>query len=220
MLLVKNKNWIYLGQIKKVELMQNLNNIIIWYQGSNQINYRYFKKIRGNSRTNYRNQNTVILLTKQNWKFNSRFGVILNKSKLNNSKECYFIKKNYEREKEKKIITLMQKQLIMGNLSANTYFKKFLIIRGIGYKLTFSKKFISIQIGLSHPWNIRILNDLLIKSNKKGTNILFQKLNGPRLSTFLAKIKYLHSPDSYKGKGIRYKKEKIKRKEGKKKKTI
>ncbi|TSD02893.1 MAG: large subunit ribosomal protein L6 [Parcubacteria group bacterium Athens0714_16] len=96
----------------------------------------------------------------------------------------------------------------------NTPFQKKLIIEGIGYKATLSGSTIVLNIGFSHPVNIKI---------PAGLNVLIEKniitvsgIDKEAVGQFTAVIRSRKEPEPYKGKGIRYFDEIIKRKEGKK----
>jgi len=94
-------------------------------------------------------------------------------------------------------------------------------IRGVGYRFEVSPLKITIQAGYSHLLFQKSSLTTAIRSlivNKKATQVFFQGTNLMKLNLFLSTIRNLRQPDVYKGKGIRYKKDFIKRKEGKKKK--
>jgi large subunit ribosomal protein L6 len=59
-----------------------------------------------------------------------------------------------------------------------------------------------------------------MKLNRKLTGIRFNNYNDAFLHGLLSTIRNYKKPDVYKGKGIRYKKDTVIRKEGKKKKTF
>jgi large subunit ribosomal protein L6 len=109
------------------------------------------------------------------------------------------------------------KQLIIG---ASVGFKKFLRVRGVGYRFNISSTALTIQAGYSHLLKIKIPFFKSFVTNKKATLIRGRSVDLITLSTFFAAVRYLRSPDVYKGKGIRYRKDSFIRKEGKKKKTI
>lgn len=101
-------------------------------------------------------------------------------------------------------------------------FQKALRLRGVGYRFDISPLKITIQVGHSHVVFRKLpLQNLLqqVLINKKATLLKIKSSNLTFLHTFLSSIRNLHPPDVYKGKGIRYHKELISRKEGKKKKT-
>ena len=107
----------------------------------------------------------------------------------------------------------------MGNLVG---FQKALRVRGVGYKFDVSPLKITVQAGYSHLLFQKLPLPLYFQSlflNKKAVKIYMQGSNLMRLNLYLAAIRNLRQPDVYKGKGLRYQKEVIMRKEGKKKKT-
>lgn len=96
----------------------------------------------------------------------------------------------------------------------NTPFQKQLIIEGIGYKATLSGENIVLNIGFSHPVNVKIPHGLKVLV-EKGL-ITISGNDKEAVGQFAAIIKSKKKPEPYKGKGIRYVGEIIKRKEGKK----
>ncbi len=93
-------------------------------------------------------------------------------------------------------------------------FEKKLIIEGIGYKADVKGTTLALALGFSHPVNLPIPEGIKVVSDK-GT----LTLNGADkevLGQFVAKIRSLKKPEPYKGKGIRYDTEVIRRKQGKK----
>ena len=72
-----------------------------------------------------------------------------------------------------------------------------------------------LKLGFSHKLKIKIPNNIKIfcsKSNK----IIFFSVEKDKLFEFIIKVKNLKKPDSYKGKGLIFKNENLKLKEGKK----
>jgi len=109
--------------------------------------------------------------------------------------------------------------VIIGSLSG---FQNALRLRGVGYKFDISFLKITIQVGYSHLVSRKIPSQTLLQAlilNKKATLLKSKSSELTFLHAFLGGIRNLRSPDVYKGKGIRYKKDFIFRKEGKKKKT-
>lgn len=95
-----------------------------------------------------------------------------------------------------------------------TGFEKKLIIEGIGFKAQLEGTNLSLNIGLSHPVKIEI---------PKGVKVLVEKslitINGydkEVIGQFSANVRAFKKPEPYKGTGIRYEKEVIRRKAGKK----
>lgn len=94
-------------------------------------------------------------------------------------------------------------------------FEKQLEIRGIGYKASLEgEKILKLEVGFSHPVKIAIPSSLKVSIEK---NII--KVSGidkQKVGEFAAKIRRIQPPEPYKGKGIRYLGEEVRKKEGKK----
>lgn len=110
-------------------------------------------------------------------------------------------------------------------IGSSVGFKNALRVRGVGYKFSISSTQLTIQAGYSHilrsrlPFSTKGPNLQSIMTNKKSTLFQLKSENLVQLNTFLSSIRNLHKPDVYKGKGIRYRRDVVRRKEGKKKKT-
>jgi large subunit ribosomal protein L6 len=92
----------------------------------------------------------------------------------------------------------------------------------VGYRFDISPLKITIQAGYSHFVFRKIPSTSSLQTlilNKKATLLKIKSSDITMLHTFLSSIRNLRHPDVYKGKGIRYQKDFIFRKEGKKKKT-
>lgn len=96
----------------------------------------------------------------------------------------------------------------------NTAFSKKLIIEGIGYKSEVKGTNLVLALGFSHPVIVPISDGLKVTAEK---NILTITGNDKEMvGQFAASVRMLKKPEPYKGKGIRYDGEVIKRKQGKK----
>ncbi|MDB5254426.1 MAG: ribosomal protein large subunit ribosomal protein [Parcubacteria group bacterium] len=96
----------------------------------------------------------------------------------------------------------------------NKPFEKKLILEGIGYKSEVKGSEIVFALGFSHPVNVAIPSSLKVTAEKN--NITVSGINKEEVGEFAAKIRALKKPEPYKGKGMRYSDEVIKRKQGKK----
>lgn len=103
------------------------------------------------------------------------------------------------------------KNMIRG---VNNPFEKKLVIEGIGFKADIKGSEIVLSLGFSHPIKISIPNGLAVKSEKGVVTIV--GIDKELVGSFAAKLRDLKKPEPYKGKGIRYSDEVIKRKQGKK----
>jgi large subunit ribosomal protein L6 len=96
----------------------------------------------------------------------------------------------------------------------NQEFKKVLIIEGVGYKANAVGKKITLNIGFSHPVDIEIPEGLKAVTEKE--KIIISGIDKQKVTQFAAVLRDMKRPEPYKGKGIRYEGEIIRRKEGKK----
>lgn len=95
-----------------------------------------------------------------------------------------------------------------------TPFEKKLIIEGVGYKGEVSGKNLVLSIGFSHKVILPIPEGLTLTIEKSVFSI--SGISKEEVGKFAATIRAQKKPEPYKGKGIRYSDEVIRRKEGKK----
>jgi len=94
-------------------------------------------------------------------------------------------------------------------------FEKKLEIQGIGYKASIEDaKTLKLEVGFSHPVKLEIPEDLDVSVEKNLIKI--SGIDKQKVGQFAAKIRKVRPPEPYKGKGIRYLGEKVRKKEGKK----
>lgn len=96
----------------------------------------------------------------------------------------------------------------------NTPFVKKLILEGIGYKSEVKGDSIVFALGFSHPVTVAIPAGLKVTAEKNVITI--SGINKEEVGSFAAKLRSLKKPEPYKGKGMRYDNEVIRRKQGKK----
>ena len=92
-------------------------------------------------------------------------------------------------------------------------FKKQLEIVGIGYKVRLEGKTLILNVGFSHEVKFEIPED--IDASVEGNNIEISGIDKQKVGQTAAAIRALKKPEPYKGKGIRYKDEVVRRKTGK-----
>ena len=95
-------------------------------------------------------------------------------------------------------------------------FSKTLIVNGVGYRATVGEGILTLQLGYSHDIKLAIPNDLEVKCTKP-TEISISGIDKQKVGQFASEVRALRKPEPYKGKGVRYSDEVIRRKEGKKK---
>jgi large subunit ribosomal protein L6 len=94
-------------------------------------------------------------------------------------------------------------------------FTKALEINGVGYRCAVQGKTIDLSVGYSHPVKIEVPEGLTVTSNSN-TELSIAGIDIQKVNEFAANVRKVRPPEPYKGKGIRYKDEHIRRKEGKK----
>ena len=94
-------------------------------------------------------------------------------------------------------------------------FKKGLEIIGVGYRFAVSGNTLTIQAGYSHPVKLEIPKGVSVNAIS-ATEIEISGADKQVVGEFAANIRKVREPEPYKGKGIRYKGEHVRHKEGKK----
>ena len=103
------------------------------------------------------------------------------------------------------------KNMIKG---VETPYQKKLILEGVGFKSEVKGKEFNFALGFSHPVIIPIPEGITATAEKN--NITITGIDKELVGNFTAAIRALKKPEPYKGKGIRYEDEVIRRKQGKK----
>ena len=93
-------------------------------------------------------------------------------------------------------------------------FEKGLEIIGVGYRFQVQGNVLTVNAGYSHPVKITVPEGLTVES-VSNTEIVVKGINKELVGEFAANIRKVRKPEPYKGKGIRYKGEVVRRKEGK-----
>ncbi|MEW5804702.1 MAG: 50S ribosomal protein L6 [bacterium] len=93
-------------------------------------------------------------------------------------------------------------------------FERKLEIVGIGYKANVSGKTLTLNLGFSHPIEYPIPDGIEIQVEKQ-TNIIVRGSDKQKVGQVCAEIRGFRPPEPYKGKGIRYEGESVRRKVGK-----
>ena len=94
-------------------------------------------------------------------------------------------------------------------------YEKALEIIGVGYRFNVQGKKLVINAGYSHPVNMKIPEGITVES-VSNTEITVKGIDKVLVGEFAANIRKVRKPEPYKGKGIRYAGEVIRRKVGKK----
>ena len=94
-------------------------------------------------------------------------------------------------------------------------YEKGLEIVGVGYRFNVKGKMLEVNAGFSHKVEMEIPEGLTVESVST-TEITVKGIDKEAVGKFAAEIREVRKPEPYKGKGIHYKGEHIRRKEGKK----
>lgn len=96
----------------------------------------------------------------------------------------------------------------------NKLYEKRLLIEGVGFKADVKGEELVLSVGFSHQVSIKIPKGIKVVSDKNG--ILISGIDIETVGDFTARVRAVKKPEPYKGKGIRYSDEVIRRKQGKK----
>jgi len=93
-------------------------------------------------------------------------------------------------------------------------FKKVLLINGVGYRAEVQEKVLVLNLGYSNPVEYPIPDDLTIACDGP-TRITVEGIDKQRVGQASAEVRSIRPPEPYKGKGVRYEDEYVRRKVGK-----
>lgn len=96
----------------------------------------------------------------------------------------------------------------------NTVFKKKLILEGVGFRVSLSGNNLELIVGFSHPVLLPVPDGIKVEVEKNAITV--SGADKEKVGQFAAEIRATKKPEPYKGKGIRYEGEIIRRKQGKK----
>ena len=96
----------------------------------------------------------------------------------------------------------------------STGFSKDLEIHGVGLRAAVKGKDLDLSLGRSHPLLHPIPSGLTVTVNEN-TKIKVEGIDKQLVGQFAAEVRGFYPPEPYKGKGVRYSDEKVRRKEGK-----
>jgi large subunit ribosomal protein L6 len=95
-----------------------------------------------------------------------------------------------------------------------TPFAKELEIRGVGYRAEVDAKSLKLVVGFSHPVDVPIPDGIKV-SVDRNVIVRIEGIDRAKVGQFAADVRSVRPPEPYKGKGIRYLEEQVRRKVGK-----
>jgi large subunit ribosomal protein L6 len=93
-------------------------------------------------------------------------------------------------------------------------YKKTLVIQGVGYRVAAKGKNLEFSLGYSHPILVEPPEGISF-TVERPTQLTVEGIDKQKVGEVAANIRKLRKPDPYKGKGVRYEGEQIRRKVGK-----
>lgn len=95
----------------------------------------------------------------------------------------------------------------------NEPFEKKLLVEGVGYKVNLNGKTLVLDVGFSHSVEVEVPEGLEVAVEKNEISI--KGADKEKVGQFAADVRATKKPEPYKGKGVRYEDEVVRRKEGK-----
>ncbi|WP_420421942.1 50S ribosomal protein L6 [Simkania sp.] len=93
-------------------------------------------------------------------------------------------------------------------------FEKQLSLIGVGYRAAVKGDVLDLSLGFSHPCQLKIPSDVTV-AVEKSTLIKISGMDKQRVGQFAANVRSVRPPEPYKGKGVRYVDEYVRKKAGK-----
>ena len=94
--------------------------------------------------------------------------------------------------------------------------EKKLVLNGVGYRAKVTGKSVNLTVGLSHPVDYKLPEGVTAESPSQ-TEVVIKGIDKQAVGQAAAELRSFRPPEPYKGKGIRYADEYVRRKEAKKK---
>jgi large subunit ribosomal protein L6 len=94
-------------------------------------------------------------------------------------------------------------------------FTRSLMITGVGYKAELQGKILMLSLGYSTDFGVAVPDGISAVVEANGQKIVLAGSDRQRLGQFASEIRSLRLPEPYKGKGLRYEEERIRKKVGK-----
>lgn len=95
-------------------------------------------------------------------------------------------------------------------------FEKKLVLNGVGYRAKASGKVLNLTLGFSHPVDYQLPEGVTAETPSQ-TEIVLKSIDKQKLGQVAAEVRAFRPPEPYKGKGVRYADEYVRRKDAKKK---
>lgn len=158
------------------------------------------------------NENTIITKGAKgqlSWTFPKEISVEAKEDKL-------IVKRSNDDRKSKALHGLIRSLINNMVTGVSKGFQRVLIIEGTGYRARKEGQSLVLSLGYSHPVTFPLPEGIQAEIDQKQTKIVVTGIDKQLVGQVAANIRMQRPPDSYKGKGIRYEKEQLRLKVGKK----
>jgi len=95
-------------------------------------------------------------------------------------------------------------------------FEKKLVLQGVGYRAKATGNVLNLSLGFSHPVDYTLPEGVTVETPTQ-TEVVIKGIDKQKVGQVAAEIRGYRPPEPYKGKGVRYANENVRRKEAKKK---
>ncbi len=131
--------------------------------------------------------------------------------------ENSIIRVSYDESKQDSVALAGTTRALINNMviGVSEGFTKKLELKGVGYRAKSSGKLLELTLGFSHPVKYSLPEEVTVETPSQ-TEIVLKSFNKQILGQVAAEIRAFRPPEPYKGKGVRYSDETVKRKEAKK----
>jgi large subunit ribosomal protein L6 len=133
---------------------------------------------------------------------------------LDDSRQKVFIEKAQDTKLSQALYGLSRTLVANMVIGVSEGFEKRLQITGVGYRAQLDGKDLVLNMGYSHPVKMITPTELSVKVENP-TSVVVSGVQKDMVGEFAAKIRSVRPPEPYKGKGIAYEGEFIRRKAGK-----
>ena len=124
---------------------------------------------------------------------------------------------NYDENDQQSVALAGTTRSIVNNMiiGVSEGYEKKLELIGVGYRAKASGKLLELTLGFSHPIKYQLPDEVEVETPSQ-TEVVLKSHNKQILGQAAAEIRAFRPPEPYKGKGVRYSDEQVKRKEAKK----
>lgn len=127
--------------------------------------------------------------------------------------ETIIVKRPNETKRMKSLHGLTRTLLFNMVVGVSDGYSKVLEVNGVGYRVAKQGKTLTLNLGYSHP--VEMTDPEGIETTVDGNKITVSGIDKEKVGQFAAEIREKRPPEPYKGKGIKYETEQIRRKAGK-----